>query len=53
MLETFGIIVVVLTVAVVTIGCLLLVVISTVSPHFLQFGGSKDTEVERNTPSRS
>ncbi|NLV81339.1 MAG: hypothetical protein GXY65_18750 [Rhodococcus sp.] len=53
MLELFGVIVVWLTVAMVTIGCLLLVVVSTFAPHFLQFGGSKETEVERNTPTRS
>lgn len=36
MLELFGVIVVWLTVAVVTIGSIILLVVSTISPHFGQ-----------------
>lgn len=36
MFELFGMIVVVLTIAVVSVGTLILLVISTINPHFMQ-----------------
>ncbi|MBF0662246.1 MULTISPECIES: hypothetical protein [unclassified Rhodococcus (in: high G+C Gram-positive bacteria)] len=36
MFELFGMIVVVLSIAVVTVGTLILLVISTINPHFMQ-----------------
>lgn len=53
MLETFGIIVVWATVILVALGCLLLVVVSTIGPHALQPKPKNTDAVERNTPSRT
>lgn len=46
MLELFGVIVVWLTVAVVVIGTLIMIIVSTISPHFLQ-GKSKNPSLEK------